>query len=145
MLAPFARAPLADVCEGAAELVEEPEAEPVLDGEVALPEGAVADADDAVRVTPTAAHSCCAADSAAARSLPWQVDSMHDVVLLMNAWLLHRQVSSVPQLPVSALARQVCAHVGSDWRRKTETCEADTAVRAERATKASVKRMVAIT
>lgn len=89
----------------------------------------------AVSVTPTEAHDCCAKASAAARSLPEQVLSMHVVVLCMNCWFVHRHWLSVAeQPPRSALPMHVKAHCGTFCRetRKAEATPAKSRVMVKR-------------
>jgi len=79
--------------------------------EVAVP---LPEAAGGLKVTPTAWQVAWANCSAAARSEPEQLDSMHDVVLDTKAELLHRQVSSVAEQPPRlALAMHVKAHWGT--------------------------------
>jgi len=69
----------------------------------ALPEEGLVDVGrgtEEVRVTPTAAQRAWAASSAAVKSLPEHVVSMHWVAEVMKGALLHKQASSLTaQLP----------------------------------------------
>jgi len=108
VLTPLETAPL--VFEGAALEValvaedepDEPDAPDVADG-----------TEEVVNVTPTARQSCSAAESAAAKSLPVQVEAMQLAVLSTKAGVLHKHVSSfTAQPPRLAVSMHDAAQVG---------------------------------
>lgn len=131
-LIPLIEAPLVGAAAGAPELAAagapEPEPEAAGDPEEAACEpeaaadpepvaaGAVAverPAGVEVRVTPTAAQSCCAAERADWRSAPWHFEVMQDVELETNLVLRHKQALSVCwQLSKSAVPRHWMAQSG---------------------------------
>lgn len=100
----------------------------------------------AVRVTPTARQSCCAAASALVRSEPVHAPVMQLVTEEMKPESWQRQESSRgSQLPKLALVRQVSEQLGKDclrWRDAAETATARVRTAKKRIVCASVEMRV---